>query len=139
MADEYLSGAKFSTAYKFDFTSDWSLQDRFIVFERLFKDKNVIHVGCVDHLPVIDEKIQSGRWVHGRITQLAKRCIGFDINAEGIVLLRSKYRVDDVFAFDVCTGIHESAQGIDWDYLFISEVLEHVDNPVEFRITAFHA
>ena len=131
MTNEFLTGEKFSSGYRFEFKHPDPLEDRFSVFEKKFLKKSVLHVGCVDHLPVIEAKMRRNTWVHNRIANVTSRCIGFDINGEGIAALRS-LNVEDVYEFDACSGQHESTQDQIWDFMFIGEVLEHIDNPVDF-------
>lgn len=131
MTDKFVAGEEFSTGYRFEFEQCQPLEDRFSVFEKKFHNKNVLHIGCVDHLPVIERKMKKNVWVHNRIAQVSRKCIGFDINGPGITALR-RMNIDDVYEFDVCSGQHESTKGESWDYMFMGEVLEHIDNPVSF-------
>lgn len=132
---QYLTGEKFSTSYRLEFEDQHALESRFDFIDREFSGRDVIHVGCVDHLPVIDRKISTDRWIHGRITDVAKRCIGFDINSEGIEYLKQKHSITNVVYHDACEGPPEDLGEGQWDYMFIGEVVEHIDNPVQFLST----
>ena len=106
---------------------------RFDFFSRELKEKTVIHVGCVDHVNLIERKIKKDQWVHGFVSRHAKRCLGFDINETGIHYLKSKLNYTDVFVHNVLTDeMIPEIQQIKWDYMLIGEVVEHIGNPVEF-------
>ena len=121
MSDKFLAGEEFSTGYRFVFEQYQPLEDRFSVFEKMFYNKNVLHIGCVDHLSEIKRKMKKNVWVHNRIAQVSRKCIGFDINGPGITALR-RMNIDGVYEFDVCSGEHESTKGEPWDYMFMGEV-----------------
>ncbi|MDO8484879.1 MAG: methyltransferase domain-containing protein [Candidatus Limnocylindrales bacterium] len=93
--------------------------------------KKVIHVGCVDHLEVLDSKIQRGIWLHKRLTDVSKRCLGVDINAAGIERLRELGH-DDVICADLTQEAPAAITGDDWDVMVLGEILEHVDDPTTF-------
>lgn len=98
----------------------------------LVKGKKVIHLGCVDHLPLVDSKIKSNTWLHKLLCERSERCLGIDINKEGIEYIKSIGFPDSIY-HDMLSG--EKAVSIlenKWDYLILGEILEHVDNPVLF-------
>ena len=94
--------------------------------------KKVIHVGCVDHLPLVDAKIANDTWLHKLLSDKATRCLGIDINAEGIDYIK-KIGYEDSLTIDL---IEDKASKIilddHWDYLILGELMEHIDNPVMF-------
>ncbi len=127
-----LSGADFSPGQEFRITgNDSSVPRRLDVATELVRGKRVIHVGCVDHVPILDEKIAAGTWLHQRLHDAAARCVGVDIDTAGIDALKARGWTD-VFAGDVTQP--ESFADLDgeWDMLFLGEIVEHVDNPVAF-------
>jgi hypothetical protein len=99
------------------------------MIEELIQNRKIIHLGCCDHLNIIKEKIKSNRWLHSRVTNKAKECIGVDIDKES-VLLASKY-IDNIIYGDILYGIDKIEKN-HWDDLLIPDVLEHISNPVEF-------
>jgi hypothetical protein len=129
----HVAGNAFSERLKADIDQPAPPRHRFEVIESLVRGTNVVHVGCVDHLALVAEKIRTGTWFHGRLSQVANRCIGIDINREGVAELRSEYDVQNVFYGDVAADRNIGAiRDGTWDYLILGEVLEHVDNPVGF-------
>jgi len=94
--------------------------------------KKVIHLGCVDHLPLVDQKIANNSWLHKLLHEKADRCLGIDINADGIDYMK-KIGYEDCLAHNMIED--KPAQqilGEKWDYLILGELLEHIDNPVLF-------
>ena len=108
------------------------LEDRLTAFKKLFLDKNLIHVGCVDHEDLLEKKISTNQWIHQHLIDISARCVGFDINESGIATLRDQYHIENIYSFNVCSGQHKSTLGSIWDSMFLGEVIEHVDNPTMF-------
>lgn len=131
-AQDYLTGAKFSSAYFLALGRRHPYVGRVPLVASLCADQRVIHVGCVDHLPLIEEKIARGNWLHGEITRVASACMGLDINREGIDFLRAR-GIGNVHFHDIL-GDEPLPGGADeaWDVMVLGEVLEHIDNPVLF-------
>jgi Methyltransferase domain len=129
----YIEGKKFADLIPFKIQQRGKLQDRMDFVESLIQGKSVLHVGCLDHLPLIEQKIKDNRWFHGRISQSASTCLGVDINLEGIEFVRSNLGINNI-----CYGKIDSSEKIPeiansyWDYVVLGEVLEHIDNPVDF-------
>ena len=96
------------------------------------KDKTVIHVGCVDHLEILEQKIKDNTWVHGLLIKAAKHCIGIDINHKGIEILRAK-GISDVYCYNIISPvILEIIKNNTWDYILLGEILEHINEPFNF-------
>lgn len=95
--------------------------------------KQVIHVGCVDHLPLIPRKIQRGTWLHSRLVEQAARCIGLDVNDEGLAYVRDQLGYPDVLHCDlIADPVLPEIAARHWDLMVLGELLEHIDNPVLF-------
>jgi hypothetical protein len=94
--------------------------------------KKIIHLGCVDHLPLVADKISNNTWLHKLLDTKAERCLGIDINKEGIDYIK-QIGYEDSLCLDMIED--ETSQIIldeKWDYLIMGELLEHIDNPVLF-------
>lgn len=97
----------------------------------LFADKKVIHLGCTDHLAIIQSKLSAGNYLHSLITYVAEKCVGIDINREALDFIQSK-GIDNVIFGDITQpGITAITEG-HYDYILLGEMLEHVENPVDF-------
>lgn len=92
-----------------------------------------MHVGCVDHsVELIVRESARGTWLHGVLSRVAQQCVGIDINEEGILYLKKTLDVEDVFCCDLTSEALPLADDQTFDYLLLGEILEHVDNPVDF-------
>lgn len=132
---EYIEGSKFSNGLDIDFSAEkYELKSRIEKILEITKDKKVIHIGFADHLPLIDEKIATNRWVHGLLLQNSKRCVGIDINKEAVDYLKEKHNIPEIFHGDLETNLelNNILDDEKWDFILLGEVIEHVDNPVAF-------
>ena len=132
----YLKGDEYMNVFRVKFIyekEDWQYVSRMDILRELSENKKVVHFGCVDHnVSVIERKIKSNKWLHKILCDSAERCYGVDINEEGIRYLRDNLGYKDVEAVDILCSESVVINKDKWDYLFIPEVLEHVNNPVEF-------
>jgi 2-polyprenyl-3-methyl-5-hydroxy-6-metoxy-1,4-benzoquinol methylase len=134
---EYLIGNKFDSYVKFKpeyDNEDYTLINRQDYLLKVLKGKKVIHVGCIDHVVMIEEKIKNNTWLHSEITKVAKKNLGVDINEEGIRFVREKLQIENIINCDLTNSAHISSTIVEekWDYIVLGEILEHVDNPVHF-------
>lgn len=132
----YLKGEKFTedliVRYNYE-PDDYVYQSRFDLLTSLCAGKKVIHIGCVDHdIEAIDRKLKKGTWLHKRLSDVAARCYGIDIQERGIAYIHDQLGYSDVEAINILT--HDSKKLLEdqWDYLLLPEVLEHIGNPVDF-------
>lgn len=95
--------------------------------------KSVIHVGCADHLPLIDQKRAQGNWLHDALLGFTSRCLGLDINREAVDYLTSKLKYKDIICHDLTSPVlPPEIADRKWDVMFMGDMLEHLDNPVQF-------
>lgn len=135
---KFLNGVEFSNNMKLTFKEKGKQRlSRIETLERLVNDKNIIHVGACDHLPLIDKKIEQNTWLHKRLENVANSVVGIDIN-EKAVNYTNKIGYKNIFYYNIITEseaviakMAEIKTG-EWDYLVLGEMLEHIDNPVEF-------
>lgn len=126
-----LRGETFSSGQSFLVRSEGArVPTRFDLARELAVGRSVLHVGCVDHVPLLDEKLAAGTWMHDVLAGAATRLGGIDVNAEGIELLRERGYAD-LHVGDVSRPSPELAKD-HWDVLFLGEMLEHHDDPVGF-------
>ena len=132
----YLSGEAFSNGLKVEFdmdADDHRLISRLEWLERICKNKKIIHGGCVDHsLEQIEHKLARNKWAHSRLAACAARCLGVDKNKSGIDYLSHTLGYRDVACIDLIDGDCGVITATSWDYLVLVEILEHINNPVEF-------
>ena len=130
---DYLNNVKFSNGLPITISHRGEpVSDRFQIIESLCTKKKVIHLGCVDHLPLIHQKIEQNLWLHARLCKYTQRCLGIDINSEGINFVRNDLGYEDVICGDILgEDIIEIKKNF-WDYLVMGEILEHVNDPCLF-------
>ena len=124
-------GLEFEAEFRLSLRQNGRIRERMEALVAHAAHKRVLHIGCVDHIPLLAARIQQGNWLHGRLAAVASECVGFDTNADGIEHLRREYRLDNIYHSDVSRML-PLAFGGSWDLAIIGDVLEHVDNPVEF-------
>lgn len=131
----YLKDENFSNGLVFKTARSKSkLENRLDYLCDYAANKKVLHVGCVDHVPLIKEKIKNNTWLHKRIDDVAKKQLGIDINREGLNYLREELGYTNIIFEDIVsdTAVDEQIKSEQWDIMILGEILEHVDNPVEF-------
>ena len=102
-----------------------SLVDREYFILEACKGKDVLHLGCVD-FPFTASQIQSGYWLHSQITAVANQCVGVDLDAETIEVLRREHGVTNIVAGDA-----ERLEKLDiglFDVIVAGELIEHINN-----------
>jgi hypothetical protein len=130
---DYLEGKSFSSGLEVSISHpEKTIPNRFNLLEDMVQGKRIIHIGCVDHLSLIDRKIQQNLWLHARLCQKAERCLGVDINQEGIDYLRNIKGYMDVVCADITHDEINDIKDNKWDYMLLGEILEHVENPCYF-------
>ena len=130
---KYLSGELFSSGFQFKLRDNY-LDGRINTLIKILKDKSVLHVGCCDHIPLIKEKINRNEWLQGVLDNNCKRVIGVDINQEAVDFVNSNSLAkENVYCADVTNSeFLERIPSVDFDYILLGEILEHVPNPVDF-------
>lgn len=129
----YIEGKEFKDMLPMKVKQAEGPQDRMDFVEGLIDGKSVLHIGCLDHVPLIQNRLNNNRWLHGRISQSASECLGIDINREGVDFVRSELQISNVCYGDITdpNKIEEITSKC-WDYVVFGEVIEHVDSPVLF-------
>lgn len=130
----YVEGSEFHDAFPLTVKQPERLRERMEFIESLVQGKSVLHIGCLDHVPLIKHRMDNGRWLHSRLTEVASSCLGIDINREGIEFVRSELGISNIAYGDI-ESEDNKVDGIlaqHWDYVVFGEVIEHADNPVSF-------
>jgi hypothetical protein len=130
---DFLRGEKFSNSLSVDFGMEKhpgiSREEAII---DIIKGKRIVHLGCSDHLEIIEEKIKNKKWLHKLLIENSERCIGIDIDRPSIDYLRNTLGIKDVFSGDIVTDEFPELSENKWDFVVFGELIEHLDNPVEF-------
>ncbi len=128
----YLNGAQFSNKLLISYDFFDVIPDRVSFVCSLAKGKKILHLGCLDHLPLIDAKIAGGKWLHKELTERASKCIGIDIDKEVKDYVESKHGFDNIILGDFTTTRIKEILDDHWDFAVLGELLEHIDNPVAY-------
>lgn len=139
---KHITGEKFSSGARFQFADDKYKGSRISVITDIVRevgnDSNIIHLGCCDHIELIDRKIAEGRWLHKSLMEASKNVVGFDINKEAIEYVRN-IGYNNVHFADIISEKDIAKRYLEqenikqkWDYLIAGEIIEHVDNPTLF-------
>jgi len=96
------------------------------------RDKDVIHIGCSDHIQIINSKIRNNIWLHKLITENARKCFGIDIDRESIDYIKKELGYQNVFYGNILTDEFKDLKKNKWDYAVFGEIIEHLDDPVSF-------
>ena len=97
----------------------------------------VLHVGCTDW-PLTNERLERGELLHSSLCDAADRCVGVDLDGEGIAKLRELMPGREFHVLNAET-LASSAELADtqWDYIVAGDVVEHMNNPGLFFESAF--
>ena len=129
---EYLTDKKFSNGLEISFGEMLKDQSRLERIIDLCRNKKVIHIGCADHLPLIEHKIASKKWLHKLLVENTSYCIGIDNNFEAISFIKDNLLIDNVYCADVEHDNMDFILKENWDILILGEIIEHIENPVQF-------
>lgn len=84
------------------------------------KDKEILDIGCVGQ----DIDYSSSNWIHNQVKEVASSIIGVDINTDGIKKINN-------MGYEVY-HYNDLKKGKKFDILMMLDVIEHVNNPVDF-------
>lgn len=135
LTQEYLIGQKFSNSQLFQYNFHEPIPDRVSFVKALCKDKNILHLGCLDHKPLISDKISRGQWLHKEITEVADTCLGIDIDIDTLSYVNQNYGFTNIIAGDFTDHQFPEVISKHWNYAILGELLEHIDNPVQYLST----
>lgn len=132
--ENYITGEEFSSSMMVKVAQpDNAIVSRFDKVLEYTKGKKIIHLGFADHLPLIEDKMQKRKWLHGLILENAEQCIGIDINTEAIDFISKKFGIQGLYEHNIVQGqLLDAITADTWDYIILGEILEHIDNPVSF-------
>jgi len=120
----FLRGTTFSNGHRFDLWAGGPAPQRNERLIELVRGRRVVHIGCCDHVPLIRDKVARGLHLHQRLCEAAARCVGVDINEEGVALLRELGFPEVYLPADTPRD--------DYDLCLMADVIEHVGDVVSF-------
>ena len=130
---KYLKGDAFQSSLNVEIGREkHKIISREAAITEIIRDKNVIHIGCSDHIQIINDKIQNNTWLHKLISDNSKKCIGIDIDKESIEFIKKELGYQNVYHGNILTDEFKSIKESRWDYAVFGEIVEHLDDPVNF-------
>jgi 2-polyprenyl-3-methyl-5-hydroxy-6-metoxy-1,4-benzoquinol methylase len=129
---EYLRGKTFSNSLEIPYSYFQPIPNRIQFLTELVRGKRVLHLGCLDHLPLIDDKIKRNQWLHKELTTAAALCLGVDIDKETRDYVKTKHGFDNIILGDFTKQKLTEITQQTWDFAILGELLEHIDNPVQY-------
>jgi len=90
---------------------------------------DVLHVGCTDW-PLTEERLKNGALLHGKLCEVCPRCVGVDLDGDGIGALRRLMPDREFHELNAeRLSRSEALSGSRWDFIIAGDVVEHMDNP----------
>ena len=130
--EKFLSGEDFSSGLSAKFIGNVTYVGRIEKLIDVTSGKKIIHVGCADHINLIEKKMKEGVWLHSILEKAATKIIGVDVNHNAIEYLKN-LGIDNVFELNIISdSLPKYIKNERWDYLILGEIIEHLDNPVQF-------
>lgn len=120
---QYLSGSLLSSGRSFKM-SRHPMVERNHLLARLARGKNVLHLGCADHIELIAAKRRSGTYLHDILSNVSKSVVGCDINEPALSRMR------ELGLTELYTP--ENVPQRDYDLLLVPDVIEHISNVDDF-------
>jgi hypothetical protein len=124
---KYLQGKSISNGYKFTLGKH-EIYERNEILVKLVEDKKILHLGCADHINLIEEKRLIGNYLHDLLVDSAELVIGADINREALKKM-TDLGIEKLFHID------EIPNKIDFDLILVPDVIEHIGNVQDFLIS----
>jgi hypothetical protein len=128
----YLYGIEFKDQLEVCLNEKYKPESRWDIIKDLCYGKKVIHMGCLDHVELIEKRIIDGEWLHYELSKITKKCIGIDINQSGIEYVKEKFGIENIVYSCIADSYCSEIDDFEWDYILLGEVLEHVGNPEMF-------
>jgi hypothetical protein len=133
---KYLKGESFENSLRINIDrKKYEIVSREAVITEIIRNKNVVHIGCSDHIQIINSKLRTNTWLHKLITDNSNSCIGIDINKESIDFVKNELGYQNVIHGNILTDDFEGLRNKDWDYAVFGEIIEHLDDPGIFLRT----
>lgn len=107
------------------------VSDRQAFIAELCREKNVLHLGCVD-AGLTEEAIKKGNFLQAKIAKVANSVIGVDSDIEGIVFLEKRKNYHEKFYSIDIEKINSDAIKEKIDIVVAGEILEHLSNVGNF-------
>ncbi len=134
--EPYLDGNCFSSDLVTRYARSGRTRYRNDILVEACTGKNVLHIGCCDHVPLIARKWQQREWLHGQLTTVAESVLGIDIDEGAVNETRSITGLGNIVAGDITSEkVIDAIAERYFDIVLFGEVVEHIGDPVRFLKT----
>ena len=99
------------------------------------RNLDVLDLGCAD-FPYTLHAIQSKTWLHQKIRDVSKTCIGLDKDDRSVKILQEEYGYEKIIQGDV-EALDNLSLG-EFDVVVAGELIEHLNNPGRFLESVRH-
>lgn len=128
----YLRGEAFRNRIDVPLRFKGPIPNRVQFLTAMARGKKIVHLGCLDHKPLIADKIARKQWLHKELTAAATECIGVDVDEDALRYVRDTFGFSNIVLGDFTTDRFDRISNGRWDMAILGELLEHIDNPVQF-------
>lgn len=120
----YLRGTEFTNSGTFSIERS-PILDRASLLMSASRGKRVLHVGCADHVELINSKRAGGTYLHDQLASVASEVVGVDTNARALEQMRQQ-GIDNLFTYE------ELSPDYTCELIVAPDVIEHVGNVEHF-------
>lgn len=133
MYDDYIYDKNFSSDLHVKYQKVNKVIEKKEYLKGLITGKRIIDLGFADHYPLIDERLKNNAWVHADFRNWSSDILGVDIDKTAIDYIKDKFNYTDIYYHDITSSnLLQPILDKQWDYLIMSEVLEHIPDPSLF-------
>lgn len=129
---EYYDSEKFTDGLFIDVSTVEAIDSREQYIKNLVQGSKVLHLGFCDHEPLIEEKVEAGKWFHNDLIKSAELCVGIDIDKSAVEFVRAKYNLKNIYCDDILNPQTDVLKNDHFDYIILGEIIEHISNPYQF-------
>lgn len=118
----YLSGEEQSNGLYFPvYKKGVDVKDRISLLRELTKSKSVIHMGCADHVNLIESKRKNGTYLHDILIQNCSKVVGIDSDENALKMMKN-LGINDLYHVD------EFNLSDQFEYMLVTDVIEHIND-----------
>jgi 2-polyprenyl-3-methyl-5-hydroxy-6-metoxy-1,4-benzoquinol methylase len=121
---KYLNGDLISNGEKFYFKNE-KVRGRNELLSEIVRGKKILHLGCADHIELIEKKRKMGIYLHDILEKSANTIIGADVNKKAIEEM-TKHGIKNLYMAD------QIPKDEVFDLVLVPDVIEHVGNVEDF-------
>lgn len=91
------------------------------------ENKNVLHIGFIQHANMWRDKIKEDDWLHNRILSVANNVVGIDYLKDEVDIIKKELNIECYYGD--ATNLSELKLEQKFDVIVCGELIEHIANP----------